>query len=56
MIKSVLESFKEESIRKKIEIISNAISLGLTNDNNILAKLTNLPLEEIVEIRKELNK
>lgn len=40
-------------MKSKIEIISNAIKLGIL-DNDIISKLVNLPLEEIIRIRKEL--
>ncbi len=40
-------------MESKIEIISNTIKLGIF-DNNTISKLVNLPLEEIIRIRKEL--
>lgn len=58
MIKSVLQQAKMEGkiegmMESKIEIISNAIKLGIFY-NNTISKLVNLPLEEIIRIRKEL--
>lgn len=54
MIKSVSQQAEMKGMMKsKIEIISNAIKLGIL-DNDIISKLVNLPLEEIIRIRKEL--
>lgn len=57
MIKSVLEPIKTEGkMEGKIETILNILSLGLIKDNNVLSQITNLPLEEIIKIRKKYNK
>lgn len=54
MMESVLQQAKMEGkMESKIEIITNAIKLGIF-DNNTISKLVNLPLEEIIKIRKEL--
>lgn len=57
MIKSVLEPIKRENkMDGKREMILNILSLGLINDNETLSKIANLPVEEIVKIKREYNK
>ena len=54
MIKSVLEPIKRESkMEGKKEMILNILSLGLINDNETLSKIANLPIKEIVKIKRE---
>ncbi|WP_448528707.1 hypothetical protein [Raineya sp.] len=48
-LKSVLETAIEE---RETEIILNAIRKGL--DDNFIAELTNLPIEQIQQIRKQM--
>lgn len=51
MLESIIEKSKREY---KMQVIKNAITFKILTENKDLALLVNLPLEEVIKIRKEL--
>lgn len=53
MMEAVLKQTEKKGMMKsKIEIITSAVKFGIL-DNDIISKLVNFPLEEIIRIRKK---